>query len=115
MPSILGLSEEHIRRKVQFLISEAGLEPKCMVKSPSLLGYSLEKRLVPRYRVMKILQAKGLLNGNVTLYSQSGMNDETFKLKFVDCHKDSVIGIVDAYAAACAPPKSSTVTSRGTI
>lgn len=119
MPAILGISEDHLRRKVQFLISEAGFEPKFIVTRPFLLGYSLEKRLLPRYRVMKILQSKGLLKDNMTLlYSVSIMKKETFKLNFVDRHKDSIPGITDAYAAACAtcaPPKSSTVTSRGTI
>ncbi|CAL5037611.1 unnamed protein product [Urochloa decumbens] len=47
MPSILGISEERLHRKIQFLIKEVGLEPQYILQRPSLFAYSLEKRLVP--------------------------------------------------------------------
>jgi len=35
-------------------------------------------------------------------YSLAHMGEKTFKLKYIDCHKDSVPGLADAYAAAIA-------------
>jgi mTERF domain-containing protein len=100
MPSILGLSDESLLSKIQFLINEVGLEPQDILQRPYLLTYSLEKRLVPRYCVMKILLAKGLTNSNFCTLAQIG--EQKFRLKFIDHHKDSVSGLAHAYATACA-------------
>ncbi|XP_066333936.1 transcription termination factor MTEF1, chloroplastic-like [Miscanthus floridulus] len=99
MPKILGLSDENIGRKIEFLINEAAMEPQYIVERPVLLSYSLEKRLVPRHYVLKVLQEKGLLNSNMNFYTLSVIGEETFKSKFIDCHKDSVPGLAHAFAA----------------
>jgi mTERF domain-containing protein len=102
MPCILGLSDVTLLRNIEFLINEAAMEPQYIIKRPILLTFSLEKRLVPRHHVMKVLQEKGLLNSNMNLFSLAHLGEEAFKSKFVDCHKDSVPGLADAYAAASA-------------
>ncbi|CAL5051924.1 unnamed protein product [Urochloa decumbens] len=101
MPSILGISEERLHRKIQFLIKEVGLEPQYILQRPSLFAYSLEKRLVPRHCVMKVLLAKGLLESNRSFYSLVASGGETFKMRYIDKNKDSVPGLADAYATAC--------------
>ncbi|CAL5046863.1 unnamed protein product [Urochloa decumbens] len=101
MPSILGISKECLHRKIQFLIKEVGLEPQYIVQRPSLFAYSLEKRLVPRHCVMKVLLAKGLLDSNMSFYSLVTIGGERFKLRYIDKNKDSVPGLADAYATAC--------------
>ncbi|KAF8660780.1 hypothetical protein HU200_057366 [Digitaria exilis] len=93
MPTILGLSEECLLPKIQFLIKEVGFEPQNIVDRPILLGFSLEKRLMPRHRVMKALQAKGLLSSNMSFCSLLSYGEQDFKLRYIDCHKDSVPGL----------------------
>uniref|UniRef100_A0A0D9XQ65 Uncharacterized protein n=1 Tax=Leersia perrieri TaxID=77586 RepID=A0A0D9XQ65_9ORYZ len=61
MPNILGLSDENIRRKIKFMITEFGLEPEYIVERPWRLSYSLEKRIMPRHSVIKILREVGLI------------------------------------------------------
>ncbi|XP_066334694.1 transcription termination factor MTEF1, chloroplastic-like isoform X2 [Miscanthus floridulus] len=100
VPAILGLSDEILLRKIDFLVNEAAMEPRHIVERPVLLAYSLEKRLVPRHYVMKVLRGKGLLS-KMSLYTLAKLGEETFKLRFIDCHKDSVPGLADAYATAC--------------
>ncbi|CAL5051912.1 unnamed protein product [Urochloa decumbens] len=100
-PSILGISEECLHRKIQFLINEVGLEPQYVVQRPALFTYSLEKRLVPRHCVMKILLDKGLLDSNRCFISLVQVREEIFKLKYIDRHRDPVPELVDAYATAC--------------
>ncbi|CAD6215237.1 unnamed protein product [Miscanthus lutarioriparius] len=102
MPRILGLSDATLLRKIEFLVNEAEMEPHYIVQRPILLAFSLEKRLVPRHHVLKVLQEKGLLNSNMNLFSLAHLTGEAFKLKFIGCHEDSVPGLADAYAAACA-------------
>ncbi|XP_002460105.2 uncharacterized protein LOC8054611 [Sorghum bicolor] len=99
-PTILGISDEILLRKIHFLINVVGLDPQSILQRPILLTFSLEKRLVPRHCVMKALLAKGLLEGNVSFYTFSLIGEETFRLKFVEPHKDSVPGLADAYATA---------------
>ncbi|CAL5043701.1 unnamed protein product [Urochloa decumbens] len=101
LPPILGISEECLHRKIQFLINVVGLEPQYIVQRPALFTYSLEKRLVPRHCVMKVLLAKGLLDSNRSFYTLVQYGEETFKLRYIDNHKDSVPGLADAYATAC--------------
>jgi mTERF domain-containing protein len=103
MPNIVELSEECLKRKIAFLINEVGLKPHYIVERPVLFTLSLEKRMVPRHCVMKVLQEKGLLNSNMSFYSvATTLGEEAFKLRFIDCHKDSLPGLADFYAAACA-------------
>ena len=97
-PAILGLSDEILLCKIEFLVNEAAMEPRYIVERPVLLTYSLEKRLVPRHYVMKVLQEKGLLSTNMNLFTFTQFGEETFKLRFIDCHKDSVPDLADAYA-----------------
>ena len=58
---------------------------------------------MPRHHVMKVLQEKGFLDSDMNLFQLVNYTEETFKSKFIDCHKDSVPGLADAYAAASAP------------
>ena len=108
IPAILGLSDEILLRKIEFLVNEAAMEPWYIVERSVLFAMSLEKRLVPRHYVMKVLQEKGLLDSNMSFYSVVALGEDTFKSKFIDCHMDSVPGLADAYAAA----RAGIVTSR---
>ncbi|CAN6166728.1 unnamed protein product, partial [Urochloa humidicola] len=75
--------------------------PQYILERPVLLTYSLEKRLVPRHWVIKVLLAKGLLKNNFSFCRIFKLEEKAFRLRFIDCHKDSVTGLADAYAAAC--------------
>ncbi|CAL5037643.1 unnamed protein product [Urochloa decumbens] len=101
LPCILARSEDCLHRRIQFLIKEVGLEPQYIAQRPALFTYSLEKRLVPRHCVMKVLVAKGLLDSNRSFYTLVQYGEEIFKLRYIDNHKDSVPGLADAYATAC--------------
>jgi mTERF domain-containing protein len=100
LPSLLGISNEILLRKIKFLVNEAMMEPRYIVERPVVLSMSLEKRLMPRHYVMKILQEKGLLNSNTSFLTFAKLGEKSFKLKFIDCHKDSIPGLADAYATA---------------
>ncbi|KAJ1257594.1 hypothetical protein BS78_10G008500 [Paspalum vaginatum] len=99
MPQILNLADDNLLRHFEFLVNEVGMERQYILERPVLFGLSLEKRLVPRHYVMKVLLAKGLLNSNAGFYGLAMMGEENFRLKFIDCHKDSVPGLADGYAA----------------
>jgi hypothetical protein len=54
---ILGFSEENLRRDVDFLVNYVGLPLDDLVKYAILPSLSLEKRIIPRYRVMEALKS----------------------------------------------------------
>jgi mTERF domain-containing protein len=47
VPGLLGISDEILLRKIEFLVNEAMVEPWYIVERPILLTMSLEKRLMP--------------------------------------------------------------------
>lgn len=101
-PSILGVSDEKLIRKIEFLVNEVGMEPRYILERPLLLALSLEKRVLPRHRVLKVLQAKRLLNRKMNLTSFFTFGEKAFRLRFIDPHEDYVPDLAGYYATACA-------------
>jgi mTERF domain-containing protein len=97
-PTILRASEDNLRSTVEFLITKVGLEPEYIVRRTSLIGFSLNGRLRPRYTVMKILQDKGLLNSKFC--SVIDASEGYFISRFIDYYNESVPELADVYAAA---------------
>ncbi|XP_062226333.1 uncharacterized protein LOC133924691 [Phragmites australis] len=103
MPSILSSSEDRLRRAVDFLTKEAGVEVEAIARAPAMLKFSIEGRLVPRLNVLKLLKEKGLPGGDRGFYNAVCMSDETFLNTFVRPNEASLPpGLTDAHAAALA-------------
>ncbi|OEL37039.1 hypothetical protein BAE44_0001942 [Dichanthelium oligosanthes] len=108
LPNVLNFAEGRMSRLVDFLKTEVGLEVNYIVHRPALLRYSMTKRLMPRHYVLKALKAKGLVEKSVDFFTAVCLTEERFTKRFLDCYKESVPGLSDAYAAACAgqvPPE----------
>ncbi|TVU11976.1 hypothetical protein EJB05_45588, partial [Eragrostis curvula] len=100
-PLLLRLSDEKIRRAMHFLTKDVGLEAPYIAQRPALLGYSLERRLLPRHRLLKVLKEKGLLNVELDYYATASIAEKIFIQKFVLPYKDHVPGLADEYASRC--------------
>ncbi|KAF3607233.1 hypothetical protein DY000_02051389 [Brassica cretica] len=89
-PTCVGLSAENVRRKVEFLVGEMGWELKDVVGIPPVLGYSLEKRMVPRCGVVRALVEKGVMMGRESgippMSSVLACSDKVFLNRFVVKH-----------------------------
>ncbi|KAJ0975157.1 hypothetical protein J5N97_017122 [Dioscorea zingiberensis] len=68
-PIFLTVSETMLKKKVDFLVNEAGCKPSELAQNPILLMFSLDKRLIPRYHVMQVLKSKSLNNVKYSLVS----------------------------------------------
>ncbi|CAA7059475.1 unnamed protein product, partial [Microthlaspi erraticum] len=92
LPSCIGFSEETVKKKTQFLVKKMNWPLKSVASHPQFIGYSMEKRIVPRCNVIKALMSKGLLGeGGSELPSVSrafGITDEAFLNKYVRDHDD---------------------------
>lgn len=101
-PLIVRFSEANIRAKVEFLVETAGCTQKYIALRPNLLGYSLEKRLVPRHQVMKILKSKGLFPRKQDLYTIVCLSEKDFLGSIVQPHENTEPALFETYIAACA-------------
>jgi mTERF domain-containing protein, mitochondrial len=100
-PDMLRSSDAKLGRAVNFLKKEIGLETQYIVRRPALLNYSMDKRVMPRHYVIKILKTKGLLKGDIDFYSVVSYSEKIFVERFLIDPDKSVPGLMDAYAAAC--------------
>jgi mTERF domain-containing protein len=98
-PRILGLSEQKLQEKFDFLVKVVGLEVSYIVQRPTLLTFSVEGRLLPRHCLMKVLKDKGLLKGKLDYYVTAAMSEKIFVEKFVRPFKNHVSGLTDDYAS----------------
>ncbi|CAH8380611.1 unnamed protein product [Eruca vesicaria subsp. sativa] len=89
-PQCLGLSVEMVKKKVEFLVKKEMNWPlKAVVSNPSVLGLSMEKRMVPRCNVIKALMSKGLMGSELPcIHSVLICMDEAFLNKYVVTHYD---------------------------
>ncbi|KAL0736858.1 hypothetical protein Bca4012_013068 [Brassica carinata] len=89
LPQCIGLSAESVKEKTEFLVKEMNWSLKAVVSTPAVLGYSLEKRTVPRCDVIKALMTRGLLgNEPPTMSPVLAITDEAFLNKYVRKHDD---------------------------
>ncbi|KAJ4744876.1 Mitochondrial transcription termination factor-like [Rhynchospora pubera] len=99
-PMILAMSMDKVRTNMNFLIREAKLEPRSIASHPVLLGFSLQKRLVPRHHVLSILATKGLKR-SLSLSTACFYSEKRFFEKYIEPYKKDVPELAEAYLAAC--------------
>ncbi|RLN25564.1 hypothetical protein C2845_PM07G28860 [Panicum miliaceum] len=86
MPGILSSSEDRLRRAIGFLTKDAGMEAEAIARGPALLKFSIERRLAPRLKVLKLLKENGLPLGDRAFYPVACMGSEAFLNTFVRPH-----------------------------
>ncbi|RXI05211.1 hypothetical protein DVH24_006468 [Malus domestica] len=98
-PLCMIISEKKLMRTLEFLVKEMGWSSKTIVKTPLVLNFSFEKRLVPRCSVVKVLLLKGLINGieNVGLRSLLKPVEKCFLERFVARYIDQVPQLLSVY------------------
>ncbi|XP_068635818.1 transcription termination factor MTERF5, chloroplastic-like [Aristolochia californica] len=60
-PSSFLISEEKVRKAMDFFTKELSWDPSRCSQYPALLLLSLEKRILPRYMILQALESKGLV------------------------------------------------------
>jgi mTERF domain-containing protein, mitochondrial len=98
-PNILAMSEVRVKSNMDFLIREVKIEPSSIASVPILLGYSLKKRLIPRHRVLCILDAKKLKE-RCNLFDACMLPEKTFVERYIEPYKKDAPEVSDAYFAA---------------
>lgn len=94
-PNILLLTEENLKHHVDFLVKFAGLTLADFDKDPLLFQLSLEKRVIPRCRVIKALESMGLKT-KMHFRHILRMSEKSFLEIYVDSNEKSSV-LLDIY------------------
>ncbi|CAL5184391.1 unnamed protein product [Lathyrus oleraceus] len=76
-------SIEKINLVMSFWVNQLGWDALALVKQPGVLGYSLEKRIIPRASVVQFLLMNGLRNKNASLTSPFVVPEKVFLDRFI--------------------------------
>jgi mTERF domain-containing protein len=97
-PAILNFGEENIRKKVRFLLDELKLGIHDVIARPVIMGYSLEKCVLPRCAVLGVLMREGKIQRDIKLLpALLAGSSSCFLTRFVFRHADDVPDVVKAY------------------
>uniref|UniRef100_A0ACD5V997 Uncharacterized protein n=1 Tax=Avena sativa TaxID=4498 RepID=A0ACD5V997_AVESA len=100
-PLVLAKSDKKIQQALEFLMKDVCLQAPYIAQRPVLMMYSLEKRLMLRQSLLKVLRQKRSLNVEWDFYTTASLSEKKFVEKFVDPYKNSVPGLADDYASGC--------------
>lgn len=105
-PSTLGVTEEKMKRNVDFVVKTAGLSLADLVKYPNLFQYSVETRMIPRYRVMEALNSMQVqVQAPMRKGKKEGLSflqiviipEKSFLEKYVNSNDESSLLLLDIY------------------
>ncbi|XP_048432281.1 transcription termination factor MTERF9, chloroplastic-like [Pyrus x bretschneideri] len=96
-PTCMYLSEKNIRSKMDFLVNKMGWQPAYLARYPDFLSLSLERRIIPRCSVIRVLLVKGLLKKKYSISSLLITIDSCFISKFVTRYQESVPQLLDIF------------------
>lgn len=96
-PHCMMLSEKKINRTMEFLVKEMNLAPRSIAQCPVVLFFSLEKRIIPRCSVTKVLVSKGLVKEDWSLTSLLVPVEKVFLEKLVIRYEEELPELMDVY------------------
>ncbi|CAL9754669.1 unnamed protein product [Musa acuminata subsp. burmannicoides] len=85
-PVIVACSLKSLQRKMEFLVNETRCAPSYLAPRPRILSMSLEKRLIPRYRILMGLKSRGVHIGHLQMITYMLYPEKKFLEEFVIRH-----------------------------
>ncbi|XP_064985932.1 transcription termination factor MTERF6, chloroplastic/mitochondrial-like [Musa acuminata AAA Group] len=98
-PTFLCISLDMLRRKVEFFINVVGYTPSFIADKSYLLLLSLQKRVIPRFRVLEMLNTKGLWTRRGKFFHYVQLSNTKFREKIVLPYKEKVPELLDILRA----------------
>jgi mTERF domain-containing protein len=82
---------------MDFFINTMELERQNIIACPLFLGYSIDKRVRPRYNVIKVLKSKKLISRDKKMTTLLTINEKNFLTNYVHRYVDVVPGLLELY------------------
>ncbi|KZV15538.1 hypothetical protein F511_42895 [Dorcoceras hygrometricum] len=96
-PSLFKSSEVRLRHGIEFFLNTCMLDKSSIVACPNILVFSMEKRVVPRYRVYMILKSRGLVDKLPSISSLLTCSETKFTEKYILRFQDDAKELLLAY------------------
>ncbi|XP_058186996.1 transcription termination factor MTEF1, chloroplastic-like [Rhododendron vialii] len=96
-PALLIVSEGKLKLGIDFFLKEVKLGRNALVSYPICLMFSMEKRVVPRYRVLRVIMSKGLLQKEPSLSYLLTISEVEFLGRFISRFPDDGKEILEIY------------------
>ncbi|TQE03518.1 hypothetical protein C1H46_010833 [Malus baccata] len=96
-PQCMILSEKKIMQVMDFLVNKMGWSSRLIATCPVVLCFSLEKRIIPRCLVVKVLLMKGLVDEDLSLAYVLLPAENKFLERFVTRYTDQVPQLSSVY------------------
>ncbi|XP_043697231.1 transcription termination factor MTERF15, mitochondrial-like [Telopea speciosissima] len=96
-PFFMKLSEKNIKSHLDFFVDKMGWEREVIITHPQLVGLSLEKRILPRCSVLRVLRLKGLVKEDLKMGHLLTKSEKYFLEKFVTNYRKEVPQLLDLY------------------
>ncbi|XP_074338089.1 uncharacterized protein LOC141675277 [Apium graveolens] len=97
LPLVMCYSENNIKEKVEFFLNKLQWPVLRLSSYPTVLSYSLEKRIIPRCSVLQVLFLKNITSESYMLSSILVMAEKQFFKDFVTAYKDEVPEVIEAH------------------
>ncbi|KAM0953911.1 putative transcription regulator mTERF family [Dioscorea sansibarensis] len=98
-PAVMIISKDKLKRNMSFFVSRVSWSPEYVVLEPRLLGFSLDKRLLPRTLTCEVLLSKGLISDKAFNYRVFLMNERRFFEKYVMRYQGEHPQVLEVYQA----------------
>ncbi|XP_021672324.2 transcription termination factor MTERF15, mitochondrial isoform X2 [Hevea brasiliensis] len=96
-PTCLARSEKKIMGTMDFLVCKMGWQPSAVARVPIVLCCSLERRILPRCSVVRVLLLKGLIKGDIHFSSVLMPSEKRFLELYVIKYQEQVPQLLDLF------------------
>lgn len=103
-PILFKSSETRLRCGIEFFLNTLMLNKSVIVGSPYILMYSMEKRILPRHRVLQVMKSKRLVKRLPSISTMLCVSGETFVERYILRFKDDAKELMLAYKGPLSEP-----------
>ncbi|XP_055801635.1 transcription termination factor MTERF5, chloroplastic-like [Solanum dulcamara] len=96
-PALFRVSEKKIRLGLEFFLEKVKLKNSTLVQYPTLLMFSMEERVIPRYQVFQLIKSKKLMKKDPHFYDVMRVTEQVFLEKYVSRFTENAEELLKAY------------------
>lgn len=96
-PWCVAASEAKISSMMDFLVNQMGFNSSIITKRPVIMSLSLERRIIPRCYVLRVLLSKKLIKERVSLSKFLEIPEQKFIRNFISCHLEEAPHLLELY------------------
>ncbi|KAL9276807.1 hypothetical protein ACSQ67_025644 [Phaseolus vulgaris] len=96
-PQFLMLSDNKIMKILSFLMKDMGLPVEHIAGCPEILKCNLEKTVIPRCAVVKLLKSRGLIKSDLKISTFIKISEKVFLERYVTRFQKNEPLVLDAY------------------